>query len=160
MNRSGLFWKKKSLFIFLIYLFSVLFYFLVLFNNNNIFINTASLYVRYKPHISFPIFSILFFVSLTIRHARSRQAVAFFLVVLLFSLTISGVWSSAKTEQYLISGLVPFSDARFQFSGTLKLLETGELNGTTSRRPISAIVIALIFALSRYNLQLTLAWWP
>jgi hypothetical protein len=75
----------------------------------------------------------------------------------LFALTLRGIWRSENTEQYLISGLLPFSDARFQFTGSLKLLETGELNGTTSRRPISAIVIALFFALSKSNLLLTLA---
>ncbi len=150
-------WNGNNFAVWLLYPFSLFLFFFLLFNARLAIIHTVSLYARYKPHIAFPLFAILLFSCLNIKNFRFRHVTAFFLVVMVFALTLRGIWASERTEQYLISGLIPFSDARFQFSGSLKLLETGELNGTTSRRPISAILIALFFALSQYNLQLTLA---
>jgi hypothetical protein len=146
--------KLTSLFI---YTLSTLIFFQISLNRKIALIKTIGLYVRYKPQYSLPLFGLLLFFVLSIKKNEYKRIVLFFLIITLFAFSLAGIWASTKTENYLVSGLLPFSDASFQYAGALKLLDYGELNGTASRRPISAELIALLLAATNRNLQLALS---
>ena len=78
-------------------------------------------------------------------------------MVSLFALSLAGIWANTQTENYMLAGLIPNSDASYQYAGALKLLDFGELNGTASRRPFFAELMAVLLALTGRSLQLAIA---
>jgi hypothetical protein len=137
---------------------SMVFFFLVSFNRSSSLIRRISLLTQYRPYITLPIFGLVALLVLAINNKNLKKAVLFFLIMVIFSLSLAGVWANTQTENYFISGLIPRSDAGFQYAGVLKLLNFGELNGPASRRPFFAEFFAILLALSNRNLQLAIAW--
>ena len=132
-------------------------FFLILFTKKPNLIRPISLLVKFQPHLSLPIISLMIFLCMTIRKKDLSKFFISFLIISLFALSLSGIWVNTQTENYMLAGLLPRSDANFQYAGALKLLDFGELNGTTSRRPFFGEFLALLLGLTQHNLQLTLA---
>jgi len=131
--------------------------FLILSNREHNIIRYISLLTQFQQHISMPVFSLLLLLCMTIKKKYVSIFLSFLLIISLFSLSLAGIWANTQTENYMLAGLLPRSDASFQHAGALKLLDFGELNGTTSRRPFFGEFLAILLGLTQHNLQLSLA---
>lgn len=81
------------------------------------------------------------------------------LTMLLTALCLSYIWSSGFSDNFLISGLVPYKDAKNYFFGS-QLLLTGSpmLNaGQATERPLFPSFLAALLWLTGQNLKITLA---
>ena len=132
-------------------------FFLILFNRKPNLIRPISLLVQFQPHLSLPIICLLLFLCMTIKNKDLSKIFISLLIISLFASSLSGIWVNSHTENYMLAGLLPNSDASFQYAGALKLLDFGELNGTASRRPFFGEFMALLLGLTQHNLQLTVA---
>jgi hypothetical protein len=65
----------------------------------------------------------------------------------LFTAPLVHVWSAGETHYSLIGGLLPYNDASKALTGGLHLLETGQLDVDSQRRPLTTVVFALYFRL-------------
>jgi hypothetical protein len=79
------------------------------------------------------------------------------LILALFALTVSGLWTSGVSEPSILGGLIPFSDAAGYYSDARRLLEGQLFSSFSSRRPLFAGMLAALLGLTGRNLQLTLA---
>jgi hypothetical protein len=79
------------------------------------------------------------------------------LTLILFALPLSGVWNSGVSEEYIIGGLLPWSDATAYYWDARRLLEGGTFSVFSSRRPLFAGTLAALLGLTQQNLQVTLA---
>ena len=79
------------------------------------------------------------------------------LTMILFALPLSGLWNSGVGEEYIIGGLVPWSDASGYYWDARLLLEGSNLSGFSSRRPLFPGLLATLLGLTQQNLQITLA---
>ena len=79
------------------------------------------------------------------------------LILALFALTVSGLWTSGVSEPSIVGGLMPFSDAAGYYSDARRLLEGQLFSAFSSRRPLFAGMLSALLALTGRNLQLTLA---
>lgn len=127
--------------------------FLILINREPNLIRPISLLIQFQPHLSLPIISLLLFLFMRIKKKHLSIFLSSFLILSLFSLSLAGIWANTQTENYMLAGLLPRSDASFQYAGALKLLDFGELNGTTSRRPFFGEFLAILLGLTQRNLQ-------
>jgi hypothetical protein len=132
-------------------------FFLILINREPNLIRPIGLLIQFQPHLSLPIIGLLLFLFMRIEKKHLSIFLSSFLILSLFSLSLAGIWANTQTENYMIAGLLPRSDASFQYAGALKLLDFGELNGTTSRRPFFGEFLAILLGLTQRNLQFTIA---
>lgn len=132
-------------------------FFLILINREPNLIRTISLLIQFQPHLSLPIIGLLLFLFMRIKKKHLLIFLSSFLILSLFSLSLAGIWANTQTENYMLAGLLPRSDASFQYAGALKLLDFGELNGTTSRRPFFGEFLAILLGLTQRNLQFAIA---
>ena len=79
------------------------------------------------------------------------------LILALFALTVSGLWTSGISEPSILGGLMPFSDAAGYYSDARRLLEGQLFSSFSSRRPLFAGLLSALLGLTGRNLQLTLA---
>ncbi len=79
------------------------------------------------------------------------------LVLGLFALTVSGLWTSGVSEPSILGGLMPFSDAAGYYSDARRLLEGQLFSSFSSRRPLFAGMLSALLWLTGRNLQLTIA---
>lgn len=132
-------------------------FFLILFNRKPNLIRPLSLLIHFQPHITLPIISLLLFFCMMVKKKHLSIFLSFFLILSLFSLSLAGVWANAQSENYMLGGLLPISDASYQYAGSLKLLDFGELNGTVSRRPYFGEFLAILLGLTQHDLQLSIS---
>ena len=85
------------------------------------------------------------------------RAIALGLTLICFALPLSGLWASGESEQYLLGGLLPYSDAGVYYLASMKLLEGARFASLASRRPLFSGMMAVLLGLTDYNLQITLA---
>src|ERR1019366_5411210 len=71
--------------------------------------------------------------------------------------SLSAVWSSAQTDQDIIAGLLPYSDAFEYFSDTQRILVGEPISLFSSRRPMFAAWMAGLLALCGNDLRWALA---
>ncbi|NMB57656.1 MAG: hypothetical protein GYA12_00670 [Chloroflexi bacterium] len=72
-------------------------------------------------------------------------------------LPIAGLWASGQSEQYILGGIIPFSDARFYFTDSHRLLEGSVFFTGAARRPLFTTLMSSIQWLTGQNLPLTIA---
>ena len=98
-------------------------------------------HISFRPKGNFIIFSeILGFVAIFL---------AFFQMLWLF-------WSTGETTYLCIGGYLPWSDASWWFSGGLRLLFDGKLDGFSATRIVNEVFFAALLDISGQNLQLVL----
>jgi hypothetical protein len=134
----------------------LLFFLILFFPREIIWLKTISVLVRYNTTRFVFIASLLLFLTLIIKKSWISNLAAAILIYSFFALALVGLWASAYSENYVISGLLPRSDAFYTYSGAVDLLEQGYLNIFTSRRPIFGGLLAFILWLFGGNLQFTL----
>lgn len=147
----------KNRFLTFIQIIIPLFFFLVIFVPREVvLLKTISVLVRYNTTRFVFIASFLLFITLIIKNRRVSNLAAAIVMYSLFALSLVGLWASAYSENYVIAGLLPRSDAFYTYSGAVHLMEKGYLNPFTARRPIFGGLLAFILWLFGGNLQFAL----
>lgn len=72
-------------------------------------------------------------------------------------LPIAGLWASGQSEQYVLGGIIPFSDARFYFTDSHRLMEGSVFFTGAARRPLFTTLMSSIQWFTGQNLYLTIA---
>jgi hypothetical protein len=100
----------------------------------------------------------LFYLSFQLQGNLSVLA-GFGLTMLLFALTLSFLWTSGFSDNFIIGGLLPYKDAKNYFLGA-NLLLNGRLirnAGQALGRPLFPGFLSSVFLFTGQNLKLTLA---
>ncbi|MDR3576972.1 MAG: hypothetical protein P4L50_24165 [Anaerolineaceae bacterium] len=81
------------------------------------------------------------------------RSLALTFTLLVFALALSGLWTSGQTEQYILGGIFPYSDAGNYYFDALRALE-GTVFGTFSAsRPLYPALLASILVLTRLDFE-------
>jgi hypothetical protein len=78
------------------------------------------------------------------------------LTAAIFTVPVSGLWVSGQSEQYLLGGIIPFSDARYYYMDSRRLLEGALFSTGAARRPLFAALLSSIQWLTSQNLYFTI----
>jgi len=150
--------KKVSwVFLFALVTISVLSYSIILLPREIPFLKTLSVLTRYNATRFLPAATILLISALSIKNQRLSIITTALVFFPLFSLALNGLWAGAYSENYVLSGLVPRSDAYGFYTGAISLMETGTLSSIAMRRPLYGGFLAFILWISGGNLQISLA---
>lgn len=100
----------------------------------------------------------LFYLSFRLKGNRSVLA-AFSLSMLLCALTLSYLWSSGYSDNFIISGLLPYKDAKNYYLGANLLLNGQPIRvaGQAVGRPLFPGFLSSLLLLTGQNLKITLA---
>jgi hypothetical protein len=132
-------------------------FFFITLQRNVKWLRSISLLVQFRPYISLPVAGVVFIFVLLVKNEHLRMALVFLLVCLIFGFSLAGVWANTQTENFILAGLMPRSDASRQYAGALHLLDYGSLSGAPSRRPFFPVLLAFILEVLNRNLQATIA---
>jgi hypothetical protein len=88
---------------------------------------------------------------------RLSRFLLFLLVSTIFVVPVAGLWASGQSEQYLLGGIVPFSDARGYFMDARRLLEGSQFITGAARRPLFTALLSSLQWITGQNLYLTIA---
>jgi hypothetical protein len=132
------------------------FFFVIFFPREVVLLKTISVLVRYNTSRFVFIASLLLFLALIIKKRRVSNLAAAIVIYSLFALSLVGLWASAYSENFVIAGLLPRSDAFYTYTGAINLMEKGYLGAFASRRPIFGGLLAFILWLFGGNLQFAL----
>jgi hypothetical protein len=151
--------KKDVSWIFILALIgiSVIAYSAVLLPREIPFIKTLSVLTRYNATRFLPFASILLIAAFSIKNQRLSTVISALVFFPLFSFALNGLWAGAYSENYVLSGLVPRSDAYGFYTGAISLMETGTLSSIAMRRPLYGGFLAFILWICGGNLQIALA---
>jgi hypothetical protein len=151
--------KKTISWIFMLVLIgiSIMAYSIVLLPREIPFLKTLSVLSRYNVSRFLPVTTVLLIAAFSIKDYRLSTIVTALIFFPLFSLALNGLWAGAYSENYILSGLVPRSDAYGFYTGAVSLMETGILSGIGMRRPLYGGFLAFILWICGGNLQLGLA---
>src|SRR6266498_817234 len=88
-----------------------------------------------------------------------RALAGFGLTMTLFALSLSYIWSSGFSDNFLIGGLLPYKDAKNYYAGANLILNgLPMLNaGQATERPLFPGFLATLLLLTHQNLKITLA---
>jgi hypothetical protein len=136
---------------------SIIAYSIVLLPREIPFIKTLSVLTRYNTTRFLPAASILLMAAFSIKDKRLSTVISALVFFPLFSLALNGLWAGAYSENYVLSGLVPRSDAYGFYTGAVSLMETGTLSSIAMRRPLYGGFLAFILWVCGGNLQISLA---
>lgn len=149
---------KINWFFYIVILFiSILSYSLILIPREIPFLKTLSVLSRYNATRFLPVTAILLIAALSIKNQRLSAIAAAFVFFPLFSLALNGLWAGAYSENYVLAGLVPRSDAFGFYTGAISLMEKGLQMSMATRRPLYGGFLAFILWISGGNLQVALA---
>ncbi len=88
---------------------------------------------------------------------RLSRFLLFGVISTILVLPIAGLWASGQSEQYILGGIVPFSDARSCFTDSRRLSEGAPFISGASRRPLFTAMLTSIQWMTGQNLYVTLA---
>ncbi|MDO9545183.1 MAG: hypothetical protein Q7J07_00340 [Pelolinea sp.] len=150
---------KNRAWVFLIVLLvlSILAYSLILLPREIPFLKTLSVLARYNATRFLPVTAILLIAALSIKDQRLSTIATALVFFPLFSLALNGLWAGAYSENYVLAGLVPRSDAFGFYGGAISLMENGVQISIAQRRPLYGGFLAFILWISGGNLQIALA---
>jgi len=134
----------------------LVFFFLIFIPREVVLLKALSVLVRYNTSRFVFITSLLLFLTLIIKKRWVSNLATAILIYSLFALSLVGLWAGAYSENYVITGLLPRSDAFYTYTGAVNFMEMGILNSFTSRRPIFGGFLAFILWIFGGNLQFTL----
>ena len=87
------------------------------------------------------------------------KRIGYAILIAFFFIPISGLLNSGTSDQYILGGTIPWSDAFTNHINALRFLYGGEMSQATALRPISAVFYDFILYISGNNfltLQLTI----
>ena len=101
---------------------------------------------------------VLFYLAFRLRENLSALA-AFGLIMLLCALTLSYLWTSGFSDNFIISGLLPYKDAKNYYLGANLLLNGLPIRvaGQALGRPLFPGFLSSLLLLTGQNLKITLA---
>ncbi|MDP2964826.1 MAG: hypothetical protein Q8N39_02170 [Pelolinea sp.] len=147
---------KNRILTFIQIVLPLLFFLVIFIPREVVLLKTISVLVRYNTSRFIFIASLLLFLTLIIKKRWVSNLAAAIVIYSLFALSLVGLWASAYSENYVIAGLLPRSDAFYTYTGAIHLMEKGYLNGFTSRRPIFGGLLGFVLWLFGGNLQFAL----
>jgi hypothetical protein len=100
--------------------------------------------------------ALLIFLILQLPDRLSRFFL-FGLVSAIMVLPVAGLWASGQSEQYLLGGIIPFSDARSYFTDSRRLAEGSPFYTGASRRPLFTAMLTSLQWITGQNLYITIA---
>lgn len=112
--------------------------------------------IRYSLTFVFPSLLLLFFFFFRIPGWWGKL-ISFTFTMIVFGLSLAGLWSKGDSEYYIISGLIPFVDASAYFNDARRLLEGFQFTDFSAWRPLFPAFLSGIYALAGQNLQVTQA---
>ena len=154
--------QKKHLLInqilpwFLIMAIPLVSYFLILSNRSPNFLRPLSISVRYSFNIYIFLFLLLFWGCFSLK-GWPGKLISLSMTVIFFGLALAGTWISGFSDSFLVSGLLPVSDAKGYYQDALLLLNGQPYSVFSSRRPLFAGLLAVLLKLTGGNLQITIA---
>lgn len=89
--------------------------------------------------------------------SRVSRILLFGMISAVLVLPIAGLWFSGQSEQYLLGGIIPFSDARSYFTDARHLAEGSPFFTGASRRPLFTAMLAGIQWITGQNLFTSIA---
>lgn len=115
-------------------------------------------YFHTSSLFSFSVILILYFLAFRLP-SRARLMGSLGLTMILTALSLSYLWSSGFSDNFLIGGLVPYKDAKNYFLGSQLLLNGFRLVGAdqATERPLFPSFLASILFFTGQNLKITLA---
>jgi len=137
-------------------IFSALIFLLVLTPREIPLLKTASVLARYNTTRFVLAAGLLLFAGLMIKNESLSSFAAAGVIFASVALSLNGLWAGAYSENYVLAGLIPRSDAYGFYTGIITFLEKGYLDGLAARRPLFGILFGLFLNLSRGNLQIAL----
>ncbi|MDZ4159551.1 MAG: hypothetical protein U1B80_07160, partial [Anaerolineaceae bacterium] len=120
---------------------------------NPTFLRQIAIALRFSFTIVFPLLVFLFFLAFSLPR-KWGKAVAVVVIVSVYSLALLGVWASGFSDTYILSGLLPISDASGYYSNTLRFPLVGQFTEFASRRPLFNSLLTSISVLTNYNFVL------
>ena len=101
---------------------------------------------------------LLYYLSFRMGANKSILA-SFSLTMLLFALTLSYLWTSGYSDNFIIGGLLPYKDAKNYYQGATQLLNGLPIRSAVNavRRPLFSGFLSSMLLLTGQNLKLTLA---
>ena len=108
-----------------------------------------------RGFVSVP-FLVLLYPAWT-RPGRMTTLASLSLTLVAFGLPLAGVWGTGRSDGGIIGGILPYSDAGAYFADASRLLHGALFSEFSGRRPLFPAVLAGILALTKFNLQFTLA---
>jgi hypothetical protein len=117
----------------------------------------VGLEARIGTGATLPLFLALLLYLVFQRNDWIGDLVGLTLVLLFFSLPLSGLWNSGYSNGSIIGGLLPWSDASDYYGEANYLLEGGMLGGISQRRPLFPGTLAAVLGLVHGNLAVALA---
>jgi hypothetical protein len=148
--------KNAFVFSFLAFMFGLLLVILTLTSREPNLLRPVSIALRYSFTLVLPLVWLAFWGAFSLPGSWYKL-LAFPLTLLIFAASLAGLWASGQTEAYVISGLLPWTDATGYYSGAQRLLEGDLLSAFSARRPLFAGMLAVLLSLSGRNLQISLA---
>lgn len=107
--------------------------------------------LRFGFTLIFPALMIIFSTVLFLPQRWGNwAAVTVFAAV--FSFPLIGVWASGMTDSYILSGMLPLSDAGSYYANAIQYPLTGVFSDFASRRPLFNGFLVGLAAVSDYNL--------
>ncbi len=89
--------------------------------------------------------------------SRVSRLLLFGVISAILVLPIAGLWFSGQSEQYLLGGIIPFSDARSYFTDSRRLAEGLPFYTGASRRPLFTAMLSGIQWITGQNLYVSVA---
>lgn len=148
--------RSNGFFLLILIVLSTLIFFPVFIPRDNTFLKTISVLARYNSTRFLPVVGLLLLGALTIKDQRTSMAAAALVIFPVFALTLNGLWAGAYSENNVIAGLIPRTDAFSFYGSAVSLIETGFLTGYTRRRPLFGGLLAFLLWISTGNLQIAL----
>ncbi len=153
MNKKNL---RQILETFVPYLIGITIFFLILSIPPTFSLKELTILVRYNLIYLAPLVLVGLFFCFRLSYVWGKT-ISLTFTLALFALALLGLWTSGASEQFVLSGLLPYSDAYGHYTGALGLLNTGRLLAFTSRRPLFGGFLAVLLWITGNNLQTTLA---
>ncbi len=112
--------------------------------------------MRYSFYLVAPLMGLVGYATLRIPGWLGRALALSFLLGM-FGLLLSGLWASGQSEQYILGGIFPWSDANNYYFDALRSLEQVKYSSFSASRPLYPAVLATFLNLTNLNVQVSLA---
>jgi len=116
-----------------------------------------SVLTRYNSTRFVPIIGLLLLGALSIKNQHLSITLTTMIVFPVFALALNGLWAGAYSENNVVAGLIPRTDALSFYGSAVSLKEVGYLVSYTKRRPLFGGFLALLLWITSGNLQIALA---
>lgn len=124
---------------------------LVLLNANPVFLRRIGIPLRFGFTLIFPALFIILSAVLWLPKLWGNW-IAIAVIAITFSLPLVGVWASGMTDSYILSGMLPMSDAGGYYANAMQFPLTGVFSDFASRRPLFNALLVGLASFSNYNL--------